>query len=273
MKLAFSTLACPDWTWGEIQATAVDLGYDGIELRGLNREYFLPDSPLFSAENLELTKKHLEKLRIQISSLTTGSLLQIEDQEKREGYIKEAIAYIKLAAALGVKYVRVLGDIHPEPGVEVQDQLVRDALVELGDCAIDHRVYVLIETNGAYTDSRRLSRLLEEVSHPAVGVLWDCHHTYRFGKESFQETWGILKEHIKYLHLKDSVVEDGKIRYRLFGEGDLPLTELLMILQEEYQGWLSLEWVKAWEPELEEPSLAIPHFIDAFHRLQRKVKR
>ena len=38
MKLAFSTLGCPEWSWVDIQAMARDLGFDGIEIRGLGQE-------------------------------------------------------------------------------------------------------------------------------------------------------------------------------------------------------------------------------------------
>lgn len=32
MKLAFSTLGCPDFDWPDIYSMAKDLGFDGIEI-------------------------------------------------------------------------------------------------------------------------------------------------------------------------------------------------------------------------------------------------
>ena len=32
MKLAFSTVGCPDFQWSEIYSMAKDLGFDGIEI-------------------------------------------------------------------------------------------------------------------------------------------------------------------------------------------------------------------------------------------------
>ena len=32
MKISFSTLACPDYSWTEIYTMAKDLGFDGIEV-------------------------------------------------------------------------------------------------------------------------------------------------------------------------------------------------------------------------------------------------
>ena len=37
MKISFSTLGCPRWTWREITSAAVDLNYQGIEMRGIGR--------------------------------------------------------------------------------------------------------------------------------------------------------------------------------------------------------------------------------------------
>ena len=42
MKIAFSTLGCPGWSWDEIFATAKDMGLYGIEIRGVGNEMFAP---------------------------------------------------------------------------------------------------------------------------------------------------------------------------------------------------------------------------------------
>ena len=40
MKLAFSTLGCPDFDWAEIYSMAKDFGFSGIEMRGLGGDIF-----------------------------------------------------------------------------------------------------------------------------------------------------------------------------------------------------------------------------------------
>ncbi|HBK67299.1 MAG TPA: sugar phosphate isomerase/epimerase, partial [Firmicutes bacterium] len=40
MKIAFSTLGCPDFSWTDIYSMAKDLGFNGIEVRGLGSEIF-----------------------------------------------------------------------------------------------------------------------------------------------------------------------------------------------------------------------------------------
>src|SRR5205823_4503857 len=47
MKLAFSTLGCPEWDLGQILTAAREWGYDGVEWRGYQVEMELPKAPIF----------------------------------------------------------------------------------------------------------------------------------------------------------------------------------------------------------------------------------
>ena len=40
MKLSFSTLGAPDWSFDELLSTAADLGFDGIELYDIHSADF-----------------------------------------------------------------------------------------------------------------------------------------------------------------------------------------------------------------------------------------
>ena len=73
MKLSFSTLGCPEWQWNDIYATARDLGYDGVEIRGIGREMFAPKMSIFSRENIEKTKKTIEDAGLCIPLFTTAA--------------------------------------------------------------------------------------------------------------------------------------------------------------------------------------------------------
>ena len=50
MKLAFSTLGCPEWNLEQILAAARQSSYDGVEWRGYQAEMDLPKAPLFTPE-------------------------------------------------------------------------------------------------------------------------------------------------------------------------------------------------------------------------------
>ena len=75
MKLSFSTLACPDWSFREIYAAAADLGYDGIEIRGIADEIYAPKIYNFTDEKIESAKAHLEKRNLKILALTIATVM------------------------------------------------------------------------------------------------------------------------------------------------------------------------------------------------------
>ncbi|MGN1100260.1 MAG: sugar phosphate isomerase/epimerase, partial [Christensenellales bacterium] len=72
MKLAFSTLGCPDFTWTDICSMAKDLGFKGIELRGLGGDIFSVKGNPFSADNLDNTIAELKKRSLEIPCISSG---------------------------------------------------------------------------------------------------------------------------------------------------------------------------------------------------------
>jgi hypothetical protein len=57
MKISFTTLACPDWPWQKIVDQASRLGYDGIEIRGIEGELLVTKCRPFLPENRGATLK------------------------------------------------------------------------------------------------------------------------------------------------------------------------------------------------------------------------
>lgn len=260
MKIGFSTLGCPEWSWREIVAAAKDLGYDGIELRGVGSEMYIPKAHPFTPDNIQSTKELLKQMQLEIPCITSACYLYKENTDK---YIEEGKDYIDLAQEIGSPYIRVLGDRHPYPGESIDHDRVAAALESLAEYGKDRDVQVLIETNGVYANSKTLFKLMESLDSDNVGVLWDIHHPYRFMNEDVEETYSRLKALIRYVHVKDSITVKGKIRYCLLGQGDVPVGEAITMLKDDgYTGYISLEWVRRWYYDLEEPGIVFPHFID-----------
>ncbi len=261
MKLAFSTLACPEFDWSEIYSVAKDFGFDGIEMRGLGNDIFSVNARPFREDQLDKTIAKLRKLHIEISCLSSGSALRYAD--KSEKTIKEYKAYIDLASKLGTSFVRVLGDQKAAVQGEVDDEVVLAALKELAPYAEEKGVTLLVETNGVYADTKRLFKLLNRVSSDAVGALWDLHHPYRFADETPEQTVQNLGAYIKYTHIKDSVFENGKVVYKLMGEGNLPISEFMRALRSiNYEGYVCFEWVRNYDPDLSDAGIVLPHFAN-----------
>lgn len=260
MKLAFSTLGCPGWSWNEIYATAKDLGMSGIEVRGVGRELYAPKAKPFLPESIETTKKQLVGLNVAICMLTSGATLGIGDTAAS---MAEAKAYIDLAALLGVPYVRVMIAPHPEP-VEGEDIAKCGMLYgQLCAYAAPKGVTPLLETNGELAQSEVMAELMRTVPQENKGVLWDIHHPYRFFEEQPAETYANIGQWVKYVHVKDSIGDAANVQYRMMGYGDVPVLDTLKLLQEnQYDGFITLEWVKRWNPDLQEPGIVFSHFAD-----------
>ena len=141
------------------------------------------------------------------------------------------------------------GDRSPAPEGPVDDAAVAAALSVLAAFADYRDVTLLVESNGVYADSTRLRRLVETVASPHVAVLWDINHPYRFAGESMAETYANLAPYIRYVHVKDSVMVDGSLRYRMMGQGDLPVREALDVLMANgYSGYVHAGMGQALEP-------------------------
>jgi len=265
MKLAFSTLGCPDFDWSDIYSMAKDFGFNGIELRGLGDEIFSIHAHPFRRENIESTRKQLSDLRLEICCLSSGC--PINDKATAEETVTELREYIDTAALLGTPYIRVLADSRAEPSAEVDDDVVIDSLKALVPYAEEKGVILLVETNGAYADTRRLANLLNEIASDNVAALWDFHHPYRFFGESAETTIQNLGAYIKYCHIKDSVIENGDVVYRMCGEGDLPIESFINALKSvNYDGYISLEWLKKYAPELSDAGIVFPHYANFMSR-------
>jgi len=259
MKIAFSTLACPQASWQEIYSMAKDLGFDGIEIRGLGTDIFAYRAQPFTEEALPATIETLHALKLSIPCFSSNCCLKYA--EKREENLAEITEYIDLAAKMHTPFVRILADRDVKPDGEVDDALVIERLQVLAPIAEAKGVTLLVETNGVYTDTARLRALLEKTASDSVAALWDMHHPYRIAGESPEVTIQNLGAYVKYAHIKDSVMRGDEIVYKLMGEGDIPINEMILALQSiNYEGFISLEWVKRWSSELEDAGIAVPQF-------------
>ncbi|MCQ2409427.1 MAG: sugar phosphate isomerase/epimerase [Clostridia bacterium] len=259
MKLCFSTIGCPDWSLRDILTTAKDLGYEGIEIRSINNEVYAPDMRDFK-EDLEKTKALIEKVGVKIAMLTTNAALADHNDVKA---VEKAKAYIDLAKELNVPYIRVMSTDKPYFDGGDYD-LCKKQYKEVLLYAEGKGVTPLMETNGLFVDTKLLKKFLDETGG---GALWDTHHPFRYNDEKISDTIANLGSLIKYVHLKDSVIEKGKVAYKLMGYGDMPLKEIVNSLKENgYDGYYTFEWVKLWNKDLQEGGIVFANYANYMKR-------
>lgn len=260
MKLSFSTLGCPGWSWEEILRQAKALGFNGIEIRGVLRELDNEKIAEFRDEAVSATVAGLSSNRLEIPCLDT-SVTFLSDTDPAETF-RSGKASIDIARKLGAPFIRVFGDRIPKGmGKDTAIVKVAEGMQSLGQYADGKGVMVLQETHGDFAESQMLLNVFERVKSPAAGILWDVANPYEFG-ESPQETWGRIGPLVRHVHMKDVLRRDGELVPCLPGDGIVPICDVMRILEEAgYQGWLSFEWEKMWHMDLDEPETAFPAFI------------
>ncbi len=266
MKIAFTTLACPQWNLETICARARAYGYDGVDFRGLGADLDITATKTFTSE-IQKTADLLRAAGLAVSGLSSS--IRICDANCRRQNIEEAKRSIEVALALDCQNIRIFGggDL-AKSGRQAAIEAGRDCLMEILALPGARRICWLFETHDHWITSGSYLPLLETAPSPAFGVLWDMHHTIRLGGESPAQTWAAVGSRIGYTHIKDArrepehphAMADGW-RYVPPGEGDLPLAECVRLLKQNgYAGYLVLEHEKRWHPELEEPEEILPKF-------------
>ncbi|MGV3657702.1 MAG: sugar phosphate isomerase/epimerase family protein, partial [Chitinophagaceae bacterium] len=261
--LSFSTLGCPDWTLQQIVDFAVQHGYKGIEVRGLQRQMDLTKCPEFATEDARRKTMQLMKEKgLQFVGLGSSANMHLPDGEEREKNMAEAKRFIDLAQQIGCPYVRVFPNNFPkEADKKTTVERIAKGLLELGDYAKGKNVTVLMETHGDVIWVDDIETIMQKATHPNVGLVWDVTNMWAFTKEPPNEAYQKLKKYIHHIHVKDAKVDNGKLQYTLLGEGDVPIFEAIdAMMKNGYKGYYSFEWEKLWHPQLPEPEVALGHF-------------
>jgi sugar phosphate isomerase/epimerase len=263
MKLSFTTLGCPKWTLQQIVENASLMGFDGVDFRGLLEDMDISRRAEFTTD-LKKTKQLFADYDIAVSGLSISSHYAVVDPVEKEKQLDETRRNMELAAKLGTHVMRIYGGRVPKGyTVETIMPILIENLRQIGDEAQQYDVTLALETHDNWTNSAVCARLIAQVNHPRVRVLWDLHHPYRANGEQPEVTYTNLAPYTVNIHVKDSILDkDGKPIYVLIGEGDVPLKKMLdMLAQGNYNGYATLEWEKRWHPELPEPEVAFSQCV------------
>jgi sugar phosphate isomerase/epimerase len=267
--LSFSTLGCPDWTFEQIADFAVQHGYKGLELRGIQRQMDLPKCKEFSsAENISETLKLMKQKGLQFVNLGSSSTLHFTEGAEREKNLDDGRRFIDLAQQINCPYIRVFPNNFPkDQDKNVTMNLIAKGLATLGDYAKNKNVLVLMETHGDAVKMDDIEKIMQSASNPNVGLVWDPVNMWTITKESPAEVYKKLKPYIHHTHIKDAKLVDGKPQYTFLGTGDAPIFEAIdALVKGGYKGYYSFEWEKLWHPELAEPELALADYPKAMKK-------
>lgn len=257
IKLAFSTVACPDWPLADVVARAGDMGYEGVELRTLGPG----DGQLASDPALTDPGKVaalFERADVSATCLSTSTALHHRNATAAFQASKQLKADLALAAAIGCPAVRIFGE-RVEPGQTRQAAIQRIAASArpLADAAADLGIQLLFENAGSFNHAKEWWWLLDLLAHPMVGLCWNVANAAAAGEHPTVSVPG-LNTLIRLAKVKDTRLGEGT-GFVPLGEGDVPVeTFLERLLGIGFDGWVSVEWDRLWLPSLEPPETYLP---------------
>ena len=268
MKLSFSTLACPGWNLARVIDVAGRLGYDGIELRFLDGDDALWSRPELLPSGLPETRARLTEAGLHVSCVDSRSFFHHPDAGAREVALDEARRIADVAAALGAPGIRVFGD-RVQKGADLDSTrgFVAASIAALRDHAWPAWVEVWLETHGDFATGAATRAVLDQAGGSGLGAIWDPANAFsEFGEEP-EAGARALGNAIRHVHLKDmkkppKPAEPLPWTPVLPGRGEFPAERLMAHLRATgYDRFVSFEWEKKWHPEIEEPEVALPHFV------------
>lgn len=261
--LSFSTLGCPDWSFDKIVNFAVQHGYHGLEIRGLQRELDLTKCKEFiSPQNRIATNKIMQEKGLHFVGLGSSATLHFADTAVRQKNLDDARRFIDLASEINCPYIRVFPNNFPKDQEKnATMDLIIKGLLELGDHAKGSKVSVLIESHGDLVKMEDIEKVMQSARHDHVGMIWDVTNMWTITKEAPEEVYRKLGKYIRHTHIKDAKMVDEKLQYTLLGQGEVPIFEAIEALSKGgYKGYYSFEWEKLWHPEIAEPEIALADF-------------
>lgn len=270
MKLSFSTLGCPNWDLNQIIKNAKIYGFSGVEIRGIKDQLDVTLLPEFRSRSSETKDKFLDA-EIELVCFSSSIRMSEPDQSKRSGHLEELKRYVELCFKFDTPLIRIFGgpieDLSWEQAID-QAATTLEEMIEIID---DVSAKIVIETHDDWMSAEHFKALMEQVNSEKVGILWDVNHPFMFIGETPEETWEKVGKWIYHTHWKDSKIAiDTVMGFEpcLMGEGDLPHEQIYSVLKNGgYEGYLSLEWEKRWHPELPDPEIALPQYVEYMKRL------
>ena len=255
--IAFSTLACPDWSLEEVLERGAGWGYQGVELRLIDGK--VVELPVPAPERARVARE-LRASSLAVVGLGTSIRLAEGEPETLAGAIR---AFLELAAEWSAPVVRVFGG-RVDQSVPRQKTLRRMAAAVEAALPEAARlgVTVAIETHDDFSSSSAVAEVLALVPDASFGAIWDVMHTARMG-DTPAAAWDRLGARTVDVHIKDAARSgDGTWRQVPLGQGDAAVRDCLaQLVAAGYGGWVTAEWEKAWHRELDEPEVALPQHL------------
>jgi len=269
MKVAFSTIACPEWTLPRAIELAARLGYGGLELRTFGTGATeLPGDPMLTAPGKVrrlCDEAGIEPL-VLASSISYDEPIFPPVVGRLRGDLEKSVAetksHVEYATKAGVPFVRVFG-FETQPDEPMNHALRR--ILERLDLAVRTTrhtgVRLLMESGGSFSEAEHLLRLVESASSADLVAAYSVATAWNRG-ENPAEGIATLGQHLEVVKLSD--LRNGTPKP--LGEGDVPVAETVRALAARgFDGMLVYELPRLWMHRELEPEAMIQTAIERIY--------
>ena len=254
MKIAFNTIACSSWTLERVMSFADEVEYDGVELRtfgwgsgGLVCEPALTDDAKIRRLAID-SGTHIMCLATSLRfdqavfPPVIGQVLPTRNRVQEAGK-----RFLALADDIECPMIRVFG--FGARANEKRSRTVHRIVTQLGevlDGAQSRQVRIVLENGGSFCTATDLKEIITQCNSPWLGAAYNIAVGARAG-ESIEQACDCLGARLWSVKLNDI---QGTQAVEL-GHGEIPVERAVRHLaQIQYPGWLVVEWMKHWMPEL-----------------------
>jgi sugar phosphate isomerase/epimerase len=248
-------MALFDRTTREVAEFAAETGYDGVELICKEGRHLQDDMSLSEIREI---RNVFTEFGVEIFSISGYSTFTSPDESIREKNLDALCRHVEFAHELGASFARCLGGRVPyveweknsHDYIELLGMYLRKAAERTEGSGID----ILLSTHDNFSPAQIASRVITVADHPRVLLLWCVIHPLQFG-EDLATTWQYIRGHFRLVHFKDAI--KGALYQwwplRKLGAGELPLLVIArLLMQDNYEGSVSIEWEKHMHPEIED---------------------
>ncbi|OXM83571.1 sugar phosphate isomerase/epimerase family protein [Paenibacillus rigui] len=213
-------------------------GTSHLELRGVWGKNVLQ----LTDEEAARVKERLDARGFRVSSI--GSPIgKIQITDDFEPHLTDFRKAIELARYFGAPYIRIFSFFIPEgedPAGYREEVLSR--MKQLARLAEQENIMLLHENEKEiYGDNgERCLEILQACDSDKLRAAFDPANFVQCGVRPMSEAYPLVAPYIEYIHIKDALLESGKVVPA--GEGDGELRDLIGTLKQRgYNGFMSLE--------------------------------
>jgi len=268
-KLSFTTMGTPEMSGPEAIAAARKYGYDGVDLRVSDHKGEL--TPTSTGEEIAALRRVFDAEGIAPAGLLCYNDVGSDEAGSWEKMETSILRHLEIGAALGSPSIRIFGGrIHEYDSPEAFIARSAEVLTRVFEKDASSLKVLLQNHRGSYTFMQGVA-LAKAVGHPRFGLVFSPDHCIMMD-EDINEVFAAAPEYSLQMYLAD-VMPPGEPNAErpwhgvLPGKGIVPLKDAYNAAGgDAFDGWISFKWEKIWQDDLEEPDVALPHFIDFFRR-------